>query len=200
MPETTPHLDPRVKRTRQFLQNALLELLGEKSIESISIQDITERAAINRATFYDHFPDKYALLDALIRDQFRRDIAGYLPPNPGWNRRCLQALIGALFCLFDDLHHECDLGESRFATLSKQALQQELAALLRDWLKTANRLPLSQGVRSELIASAVSWTLFGLIGEWKHGELPLSADEMTRQILLIISEGLVHLGPNFLPE
>jgi AcrR family transcriptional regulator len=200
MLETTPHLDPRVKRTRQFLQNAFLELLREKSIESISIQDITERATINRATFYDHFTDKYALMDSIVREQFRREIAAYLPPNPGWNRHSLQALVRAMFRLLEELHQECNLGEARFATLSKQAVQQELAALLRGWLKTASVLPMSQGVRPELIASAVSWTLFGLTEEWRHDELPLSAEEMTRQLVLVLTEGLAHLAPNFLPE
>ncbi|RJP51863.1 MAG: TetR family transcriptional regulator [Anaerolineaceae bacterium] len=61
MPEEK--LDPRVKRTRQLLEEAFSELIQEKDFQSISIQDITVRAGINRATFYAHFPDKYALLD-----------------------------------------------------------------------------------------------------------------------------------------
>ena len=57
---TTERVDPRVKRTRKLLQQAFLELFQEKGFASISIQDITERATVNRATFYAHFPDKYA--------------------------------------------------------------------------------------------------------------------------------------------
>ncbi|GHO47416.1 TetR/AcrR family transcriptional regulator [Ktedonospora formicarum] len=200
MSQTTPPLDPRVRRTRQFLQNAFRELLREKSIESISIQEITGRAMINRATFYDHFTDKYALMDSIVREQFQREIAAYLPPNPGWNRHSLQALVRGIFLALQELHQECNLGEVRFATLSKQAVQQELAALIHGWLKTAKRLPMSQGVRPELIASTISWALFGLVEEWRHGELPLSADEMTHQFLLVMTEGLAHLAPNFLPE
>jgi hypothetical protein len=55
-------------------------------------------------------------------------------------------------------------------------------------------------VRPELIASAISWAIFGPAGEWKRNEQTLSADEMTRQIMLVITEGLAHLAPNFLPE
>ncbi len=51
-------IDPRIKRTRMFLEEAFSELLHEKDFQSISVQDITERAGINRATFYAHFPDK----------------------------------------------------------------------------------------------------------------------------------------------
>ncbi len=60
--------DPRVKRTRKLLQAALIELLAEKSFEAITVHDIAERSTINRATFYAHFVDKYALLATWIRE------------------------------------------------------------------------------------------------------------------------------------
>jgi len=77
-------VDPRVKRTRQLLQKAFMELFLERGIASISIQDIAERATVNRATFYAHFPDKYALLDSFIREQFHGVVAEYLPSAPTW--------------------------------------------------------------------------------------------------------------------
>ena len=39
------HVDPRVKRTRQLLQQAFMELFREKGMVSISVQDITEPAS-----------------------------------------------------------------------------------------------------------------------------------------------------------
>ncbi|MCE7921274.1 MAG: TetR/AcrR family transcriptional regulator [Chloroflexi bacterium CFX1] len=67
-------LDPRVKRTRRLLEEAFSELIREKDFQSVSIQDIAVRAGINRATFYAHFPDKYALLEHQIRQEFRAEI------------------------------------------------------------------------------------------------------------------------------
>src|ERR1700680_3670360 len=63
-------LDPRIRRTRRLLQDALQRLLQEKEFEKITIQDITEIATLNRATFYAHYPDKFALLEQLIRVSF----------------------------------------------------------------------------------------------------------------------------------
>ncbi len=60
-------LDPRVKRTRQLLEQSFLDVVTEKGFQSASVQDIAEKAGVNRATFYDHFPDKYALLDYSVR-------------------------------------------------------------------------------------------------------------------------------------
>src|SRR5687768_14001023 len=67
-------LDPRFKRTRKLILQSFNDLLAEKSFDSISVQDVTERAEINRATFYKHFVDKYALLDHWVEQQFRQEI------------------------------------------------------------------------------------------------------------------------------
>src|SRR5260221_14384268 len=68
-------IDPRVKRTRQLLQHAFLELLQEKGFQAITVQDITERATVNRAPFYAHYEDKYALLDCYIREHFQQMVS-----------------------------------------------------------------------------------------------------------------------------
>src|SRR5215831_954907 len=59
--------DRRTRRTRQVLEQALLELIEEQSYETITIQQITDRANIGRATFYLHYPDKEQLLLATLR-------------------------------------------------------------------------------------------------------------------------------------
>src|SRR5271167_110800 len=67
----TDALDPRIRRTRHLLQDALERLLAEKDFEKISVQDLAEAATLNRATFYDHYPDKFALLECLVATRFR---------------------------------------------------------------------------------------------------------------------------------
>ena len=67
MTETTCKMpDPRVQRTRKLLQSALGKLLKEKGLEDISVQDIADAATLNRATFYDHYNDKFALLECMV--------------------------------------------------------------------------------------------------------------------------------------
>ena len=46
--------DRRVRRTRMRLQQAMLELLKEKDARSITVRELTERADVNRGTFYAH--------------------------------------------------------------------------------------------------------------------------------------------------
>jgi len=59
-------LDRRVQKTRKLLQDALIELVSEKSYESVSIREILERANVGRSTFYAHFQDKDQLLHSIL--------------------------------------------------------------------------------------------------------------------------------------
>src|SRR5437763_11823070 len=89
--------DPRVKRTRRLLQDALMELLAEKSFDAITVQDIAERSTINRATFYAHYVDKYALFSGYIRQWFRGALCLHLGDGATLSRSNLQLMI--LVCM-----------------------------------------------------------------------------------------------------
>ena len=64
--------DRRTQRTREQLQKALIELIGEREYDDITIQDIVDRANIGRTTFYLHYNSKDELFmschEAIIRD------------------------------------------------------------------------------------------------------------------------------------
>src|SRR5690349_11429109 len=62
--------DPRVIRTRQMLRDALIALILERGYDAISIQDITDKAGLRRATFYLHYKDKDELLFTVLRESF----------------------------------------------------------------------------------------------------------------------------------
>ena len=65
-------MDKRVERTRELLQKALMELIAERGYDSITIQDIVDRANLGRTTFYLHYNSKDELFmschEAVIRE------------------------------------------------------------------------------------------------------------------------------------
>jgi len=63
--------DPGVLRSRRMLMDSLERLLKKKEFEDISVQEIADDATLNRATFYLHYPDKNALLQAMTESRFR---------------------------------------------------------------------------------------------------------------------------------
>jgi AcrR family transcriptional regulator len=60
--------DLRVRRSRKLLQQAFIELTVEKGFAELTVRDITERAMVNRSTFYRHYLDKYDLLEQYMNE------------------------------------------------------------------------------------------------------------------------------------
>ena len=69
-----------------------MNLLSETEFEKITVQDITTRARVNRATFYAHFEDKYALMGYLLRNEFQTMLHHKLGTRAQFSAASLRAL------------------------------------------------------------------------------------------------------------
>ncbi|WP_373232728.1 TetR/AcrR family transcriptional regulator [Cohnella sp.] len=61
-------VDRRILKSQEAIKKAIIELMSEKSFDGITIQDISDRANVHRATIYLHYTDKFDLLDKLIEE------------------------------------------------------------------------------------------------------------------------------------
>jgi AcrR family transcriptional regulator len=80
--------DRRIARTRQLLLGSLIELILEKGYETITVQDIIDRANVGRSTFYSHFQDKEHLLlsgSERLRDVFEDFRSPSSREESGWS-------------------------------------------------------------------------------------------------------------------
>ena len=59
--------DLRIIKTKKSLYDGLIKLMRKKAFENIRVSEICEVALVNRSTFYDHFTDKYELLEDMIK-------------------------------------------------------------------------------------------------------------------------------------
>lgn len=95
MPKTND--DRRIRKTKQLLRQSFASLLAEKPLEDITVKELTERADINRGTFYCHYKDIYDLKDQIERELFEEFVAvidGYGVDNL---RRELQPVMVDVF-------------------------------------------------------------------------------------------------------
>ena len=60
--------DLRVIRTRKLIHDAFMSMVGEMDLAKITVKDLTQRAGINRKTFYLHFDSIEALYDCVMND------------------------------------------------------------------------------------------------------------------------------------
>jgi AcrR family transcriptional regulator len=156
--------DPRVRRTRKLLQGALGTLMHSKSFDEISVQDITEAATVNRATFYDHYNDKFALLEAMVAGGFHEFLdARQLRYHAGCPS-ALEAIVLATCEFLSQAHArgECDR-QTSFEPLMDAAITKAIHRLLLDGLQKAEH-PLA--ACPELVAAAASAAICGAVKHW----------------------------------
>jgi AcrR family transcriptional regulator len=67
-PKTVRKIDRRVRRTRDVLGDALVELMHEKPFPDITVQQVLDRAGVSRSTFYTHYRDKNDLFLSDVED------------------------------------------------------------------------------------------------------------------------------------
>ena len=160
--EKQPKLDPRVKRTRKLLQQSFAELLAEKDFHSITVHDIAERAELNRATFYLHFADKYALLGQSVRDALTERLEKRLPNAQTLSFDNLRLLAAVVTEFMDGFFGQCHPGSRNDIQLLIVAeVQKHVYEVLLTWTtNTVANTPHNPNT-AEHAAAALSWIIFG---------------------------------------
>ena len=179
--------DPRVTRTRDLILDAFTELLPEKGFQSLTVQNITERAKINRATFYAHFPDKYALLDFSIRKTFRQELEKRTFNACHYSDENLRALIVVVCEFVSNANSHCAFTDLQHESLVETQVKNQLLGLLQKWVEQVG-----SGMDSKTAATAASWALYGLALQWSHDKNKTrpSAEQFADQIFPLVMVNL----------
>jgi AcrR family transcriptional regulator len=175
--------DLRVRRTRKLLQKAMLEAASEKGFTHVTVSDITERAMVNRATFYRHYEDKYDLLtkymeelSGLIEDEGESDLGNETAQSPDTPPRGMVKVLQ---------HIQANADFYR-VMLGKQGDPAYCAQTFRDYIEQGYRRIISNG-DSKLessqppISLTVSYLLSAGIGAivwWLESSQPYTPEQM----------------------
>lgn len=65
---TMSKVDRRIAKSQEAIKKAVVELMSKKNFDDMTIQDISDRANVNRGTIYLHYTDKFDILDKLIEE------------------------------------------------------------------------------------------------------------------------------------
>lgn len=167
--------------------------MEKKSFDEISVQDITEEATVNRATFYDHYTDKFALLDAMIGGGFHKLLA---ERQVGYDGTCPSAASAIILAACDYLSQE--LGgkaeckrQSAFEPLIESAITAAIRRILMGGMPKAG---FTMGVPPEMLATTASWAIYGAVKEWVHMENRPAAEEIVPVILRLVLPILAAAG------
>jgi AcrR family transcriptional regulator len=169
-------IDRRVMRTRDVLGDALVALIQEKPFESITVQQVLDRAGVGRSTFYTHYEDKNdlfmsdaaeffeAMSTALTRhgDKSNRVApVGEFFAHVAEQREFLNALVAA-----GKIQDLWEMGQEYFA----RGIEQRLAEL--------PGVPPMAPPLPAAFARAFAGALFSLLSWWNRSRPAMSAAEM----------------------
>jgi AcrR family transcriptional regulator len=183
--------DRRSLRTRKMLWEALIALIQEKEYAEITIQDIADRANVNRVTFYLHYRDKRDLLESSVEVIFN-DLNSKITPLTGENFRLDIPPEGMVmvyrYIAENAAFYRIILGENgipflvnRFRKYLSELTIQRFQLLTTP--KGQGRVPL------EIVAEYAAGSIIGLINWWLENNMPISPEEFAHQTLLLTAYG-----------
>lgn len=169
-------IDRRVRRTNKLLQQALNDLLAEKDLHSITVQEIAERAEVNRATFYARFTDKYDLLNYSVREQFVERLNAKTADWSAFTAANVRQLIVVLHEYMSAFAGHCAPPmKPDDDAMMMIPLQNQVYDIVLAWMQSDDK--------PEVSAMAVSWAIFGTVFQWTRLERRVDSDYVADQVL-----------------
>lgn len=198
-------LDPRVVKTRTNLRRALVYLMQNEKIDSISVQKITETAHITRGTFYLHYKDKKdfvkKVMDEIINEFFDSVMVDSTSIVKGKSIKVM-----SLNRAFDYIEKNSDVFMILLDRAQNNNFYRQLYVHLTDEMETfvknvgddLDNLDVPMKVQIAFTASAI----LGLIAQWLNNGLIYTAKYMTKTVSKILNrfESSGVLLPSFFDD
>ncbi|AIQ47995.1 TetR family transcriptional regulator [Paenibacillus sp. FSL R7-0273] len=186
-------MDRRVRKSQEAIMEALISLMAEKEFEKITINEIAERADINRGTVYAHYTDKYHLLDLCIETHLDQLIASCMPLEG--NNEPPYPTKDSLLRVFTMLEKHTAFYTTLLTSKGVPALRSRLLEMICLGIRqqfTEEQFPagVDQEVRIQFMASAT----VGVIEWWFTNPLPYSAEDITGQLWAMLEQNQMLPG------
>ncbi len=186
--------DRRIKRTKKMLRKALAELMCEKEFKDITVKDITERADLNRGTFYLHYCDTYDLLEKVeneLIDTFVQLIENYRPTQDNLSA------FDIINQIFDYIEENQEICRIMFVSPSGNSYLNKLIDVITEKgfeVQKGLLLHNADKIQSEYNFCFLGYGIIGIIRRWFSEEGAVPREELVKIIDNII---LSVLMPRF---
>jgi AcrR family transcriptional regulator len=169
--------DPRVRKTRRLLRDALISLILEKDYASVSIKEITERADVAYITFFRHFESIDNLLMEVL-DEVLAELQGHIETLARHSETSALETEGRL--IFEYIGQKADLFrilfKSQSVTRVRKKVVQNIAVIFQK-----SCLPLARSgsqVTIAIMSNHISTSLLSLIEWWLDNNLKPTPAQM----------------------
>jgi AcrR family transcriptional regulator len=175
--------DRRVQRTRRLLHKALMSLILEKKYESITVQEILDRADVGRSTFYMHFHDKDDLLFSGFHylQSFLESVQTTSTTVPG---KSYERMIGFSLAMFEHANEYRRVNRALLGSGAEAVVRRRIHSVLAGivWrelkLELRNRKSGNGVVSPALLAHFLVSTYISVLTWWLNSKNPVAPTEI----------------------
>ncbi|GAB4519349.1 MAG: hypothetical protein OHK0046_28050 [Anaerolineae bacterium] len=173
-------------------------MMQTQPIQSITISDLTRRAAVNRVTFYLHYQDKFDLLVSVARDTFTQMVNSKVSNWPAFQIGDIRLLAVATCEYFEGFLRGCAPTNKVFEPLIEAEVQRVLYDYIYCWLQQSGVADDgSQPI--EMVAVVISASILNMSLRWNRGESTLTVTDIAEQVYQVTTQGILNLLPELQP-
>lgn len=198
-------VDLRILRTKKMIFAAFMQLVEEEGFDAVTIQEIADKAMINRTTFYAHFKDKQDLYDQI----FTTSMVPFLKILDGetisGNQIKLKTVTSLLTRLFTEIKANQQFymlaldgaNAMRLSELLHDLLAQHYAEIFDHLLITHNQ----KKIPTDFIISYMTSIFIGTVNWWVRADSDFSPEHMAKLVIQLVANGhLTVLGIEVLDD
>ena len=170
--------DRRIRRTKKLLKQALAQLMDEKDFKDITVKDITERADLNRGTFYLHYTDTYDILNK-IEDEILKNIQNMINQNIE-KTNASDSVIPALKPIAEYIMENADICRCLINNKASVDFIEKFQNLIYDNCSDIikRRHNVKDSKQNEFYLSFITLGIIGMVKKWLETRPMVSAEEI----------------------
>ncbi|WP_458464016.1 TetR/AcrR family transcriptional regulator [Paenibacillus sp.] len=183
-------MDRRVLKTRKAIIEAFVGLLEEQDFEQITINDIADRANVNRGTIYLHYADKFDLLDQCIETYLQHLLEACMMDSP--TASAPVTTKDALLRAFRYLEQHATTYTTLLTKKGIPAFRSKLMTLLVQGVEEQmDACGIQEGMKKEITIQFLASAAVGLLEWWIMNSMPYPAEEIVDQLISLLE---LHLN------
>lgn len=171
----------------QVLAESFRELACQRPIEKITIKEITDRAGVIRPTFYNHFQDKYELLEWIINHDLIEPIKPFVHSG---------MIVQAMTFLFVNMEKEKEFyikaskleGQNSFLSIAQNCIQKLLVEVFEEHRN--HKQPKYEWLTPERLAQYYGQSMVFIVIQWIQSGMTVSVQDLTELYEYILSHSL----------
>lgn len=178
------------KTVDERLAESFKELACQQPVEKITIKQITDKAGVIRPTFYNHFEDKYNLLEWILIT----DIV-----NPAMPLLSAGMIKEALILIFHNMQKDKDFyihiskleGQNSFRSMVEQGISLVLCSMIMD--RMGNKKPINRWLTPEHISEYYTQSITYILMSWIQSGMKIPPEELAQVFDFISSRSLADV-------